>query len=257
MLRTLAVGLAGCALLLSATDAAAQPATPTAFTFVAQWQVPRAQWANVAADFEKNSRPLLEKLAAAGTLIGWGFYETIVHTPDGETHGIWWSSPTLAGLERTRAELVRSGAASGSLTTATAHRDYLFRTLVGNGKGGSGTDAYLTVSTQVVKPGKGQEWRQLWEKNTKPDLDNLVAQGFVEGYSLDVEQVHTNTPGMRFIVSISPNVDAVDKAREALQASQAKLSPEERRATGLQFEALLEPGAHRDVHMRVIRYWNK
>jgi hypothetical protein len=257
MLRTLAVGVVSSSLLLSATGAMAQTDAPTSYTFVAQWNVPRAQWAAVAADFEKNTRPHLEKLAAAGTLVGWGFFETVVHTPEGFTHGTWWSSPTLAGIEQTRTELVKAGAASGALVSATSHRDYLLRTLVGNGKSSSGTGGYLSVSSQIVKAGKGQEWRQLWDKYTKPNLDSLVEQGFLAGYSLDVEHSHTENPGLRFIVTVAPNPEAEDKARAANQAALAKLSADERRSVGLQFEAVLEPGTHRDSTMRVIRYWNK
>jgi hypothetical protein len=257
MHRTLAIGIVSSSLLLSAAGAMAQTDAPTAYTFVAQWNVPRAQWAAVTADFEKNTRPHLEKLATAGTLVGWGFFEAIVHTPDGFTHGTWWSSPTLAGIEQTRAELVKAGAASGTLVSATSHRDYLLRTLVGNGKGSSGTGAYLSVASVVVKSGKGQEWRQLWDKYTKPNLDNLVAQGLLLGYSLDVEHSHTENPGLRFIVTMAANPEAEDKARAAGQAALAKVSADEQRSVSLQFEGVLEPGAHRDSTMRVIRYWSK
>jgi hypothetical protein len=257
MLRTLAVGIVSSSLLLSATSALAQTEAPTSYTFVAQWNVPRAQWAAVATDFEKNTRPHLEKLAAAGTLVGWGFFEAIVHTPDGFTHGTWWSSPTLAGIEQTRAELVKAGAASGALVSATSHRDYLLRTLVGNGKSSSGTGGYLSVASQVLKPGKAQEWRQLWDKYSKPNLDNLVSEGHLLGYSLDVEHSHTENPGLRFIVTMAASPEAEDKARAASQAALAKISADDRRSVGLQFEAVLEPGTHRDSTMRVIRYWNK
>lgn len=257
MVRTLKIGTIAGWLLAVAAIAAAQPAAPTAYTFVAQWEVPRAQWGAVVADFEKNTRPHLEKMAAAGTLVGWGFYETIVHTPDGATHGVWWTSPTIAGIEQTRTELVKAGAASSSLASATAHRDYLLRSLVGNGKSGSGTGAYLTVSVQVVKADKGQEWRQLWDKTTKPILDGLVAQGVILGYSLDAEQVHTDNPGFRFIVTLLPNAEAEDKVGDAFRAAQAKASEQERQTITQSFQALLEPGMHRDQYMRVLRYWTK
>lgn len=62
---------------------------------------------------------------------------------------------------------------------------------------------------------------------------------------------------MRFIVTMAANPESEDKARAANQAALAKISADERRSVGLQFEAVLEPGAHRDSTMRVIRYWTK
>jgi hypothetical protein len=56
---------------------------------------------------------------------------------------------------------------------------------------------------------------------------------------------------------VAPSPEAEDKARAANQAALAKLTPDERRSVGLQFEAVLEPGTHRDSTMRVVRYWNK
>ena len=70
MLKFSVVGLATLAALSAAAPAAAQTA-PAAepYTFVAEWNVPRAQWGAFLADFDKNTKPVLEKHAAAGTLI--------------------------------------------------------------------------------------------------------------------------------------------------------------------------------------------
>ena len=126
MSRHQAIGLVALSALLTATGAVAQPASqPTSYTFVAQWQMPRAQWANFIADFEKNTLPVLEKMGKNGTLAGWGAFEAVVHTEEGFTHGIWWSSATTAGIEQTRAELVKASAASGAIAAATGHRDSL------------------------------------------------------------------------------------------------------------------------------------
>ena len=42
------------------------------YTYVSQFQVPRAQWAQFAEDSEKTVNPILEHLMADGTIIGWG-----------------------------------------------------------------------------------------------------------------------------------------------------------------------------------------
>jgi hypothetical protein len=258
MPRMFAAGvIAVSALSFLAPGAAAQtPPAPSGYTFVAQWDIPRAQWGNFTTDFEKNTRPTLEKLAADGTLVSWGVFEAVVHTDGGYTHGTWWSAPGYAGIEKARTELVKVSAASTSLAAATRHRDYLLTSLVSAGKPGSGT-GYLSVSSYVVKPGKGRDWQQLWEKNEKPTYDDLLAKGSLGAYSIDIEDYHTENPGLRFVVSVSPSAEADDQAVAAFDAANAKRTPQERAALRLQTDELLEPGTHRDMYARVIRYWRK
>ena len=110
MLKLSPIGLAFAAVLSVGAAAAAQTA-PAAepYTYVAEWQIPRALWAAFPQEFEKNSRPILEKLSADGTLIGWGAYETIVHTPEGYSHGAWWTATSYAAMEKARLMLLQAG----------------------------------------------------------------------------------------------------------------------------------------------------
>ena len=73
MTRISSIGIALLSLLLTAASAVAQqpPAGKTSYTFVAEWQIARMQWGGFESDFDKNTRPVLEKLAANGTLTGW------------------------------------------------------------------------------------------------------------------------------------------------------------------------------------------
>jgi hypothetical protein len=233
-----------------------QPPAPTAYTFVAQWQIARAQWGTFASDFDKNTRPVLEKLAGDGTLVSWGAFESIVHTPDGYTHGVWWATTSYAAMEKARAELLQSSAASQSLQTATGHRDYLLHSLAAAGKSASGS-GYLSVSTYVVKPGKGREWKELWDKYSKPTFDELVAKGTLVGYAVEAEDIHTQPSGVRFVVTLSPGIEAEDQVTAAFDAANEKRTPQERTTIGLMTDALLEPGTHRDSFSRVIRHWRK
>ena len=261
MLKHSVLGLAAVMAVVSAgTTAVAQTppaAPPNSYTYVGQWEVPRAQRAAFVADFEKNTLPVLEKLAASGTLVSWGAFETIVHTEEGYTHGVWWSATSYAGLDATLTELTKSAAASPSLAAATKHRDYFLRSVAGNGKPASGAGGFLTVSQYVMKPGKAQDWRQLFDKYSKPVYDDLVAKGVLEGYSIDVEDVHTENPGLRFVVTLTPNAAAEDKFGEALDAVDAKRTPEERKTIALQQAEVVEPGTHRDMYAKIIRHWSK
>jgi hypothetical protein len=257
MLKSSLVGLAALAVLSAAAPAAAQTAPATEpYTYVAEWNIPRAQWGTFVTDLDTHTKPVLEKLAAAGTLISWGAFESVVHTPDGYTHGVWWSATSYANIEKARLELVKAASGATSLSAATAHRDYYLRSIAGGGKSASG-EGYLSGASYLLKAGKGQEWKQLWDKNTKPLYDELVAKGALTGYSIDVEDVHTDSPMWRHVVTLSPSADADDQFATAMDAATAKLTPEERKTRGLMMEGVLEPGAHRDSYSRVIRYWRK
>ena len=258
MLKSSLVGLAALAAVLSAAATATAQTAPTAepYTFVAEWQIPRPQWGTFVSDFEKNTRPVLEKLAAGGTIISWGAYEMIVHGPEGNTHGVWWSGMSYAAMEKARRELVTASAASASLAGATGHRDFFLRSIIAAGKSGSG-EGYLNVAQYVLKPGKAQEWKQLWEKNNKPLFDELLAKGLLNSYQVDVEDVHTQSSGVRMVATVSPNAEADDQFVAAYDAAEAKLTPNERQTRSLMMDNLLEPGTHRDLYARVIRYWQK
>ena len=115
----------------------------------------------------------------------------------------------------------------------------------------------MVVSTFVVKPGQAQPWRQLFDKYQKVLYDDLVAKGTLLGYSLHTEDIHTDNPGVRFVVLVGASAEAMDQARAATDAVNAKRTPEERKTIGLQGDALMEPGTHRDIYANVIRYWQK
>jgi hypothetical protein len=259
MLKSSLLGLAALAAVLSATPVHAQTAAAGGsepYTFVAEWQIPRSSWSAFATDFDKNTRPSLEKLAADGTLTAWGVYESIVHTPDGYSHGVWWTGSSYAAMEKARRLVLPAAAASQSLSGATRHRDLFLRSPVHGGKASSG-EGYLTVSSYLVKAGKAREWRELWDKDSKPVFDDLVAKGALLAYSIDVEDVHTDSPMWRSVVTLSPSAEADDQYGAAFDAAAAKLTPQERQTRGLMTEATLEPGAHRDMYARVIRHWRK
>ena len=55
------------------------------FTYVDEWAVPRAQWAEMAK-FNSTSKVILDRLVADGTIIGYGNYENRVHSDRGFTH---------------------------------------------------------------------------------------------------------------------------------------------------------------------------
>ncbi len=242
------------ALLVPLVATAQQQETPV-FTFVALWNVPRAQWAEFTAFAEKNNRPILERLLADGTLVGWGNFNTVVHTEDGYTHGGWFAATSIAGIERALGEFLKLP--PNPATLGARHRDHLFRSLIYKARAASPTSGYLWVSTTQVKPGKGREWRELWEKYTKPVLDELQANGTLSSYFVEEEHVHTESPSWRYSGYVAPSADAVDKVWAAIVALGQKRTAEERSAIGDAFAEVTVAGAHRDFFARVSNYAHK
>jgi hypothetical protein len=245
MKRFGAILLGLCFFLLPAVVAAQEP---THYTFIAEWTVPRANWADFTANFEKNTRPVLDRRTADGTLVDWGSFENTVHTEEDSTHGVWWTSNTIAGIEKVRTELIKQ--AANPAMAGAKHRDFFLRSALRNAKAASGS-GYLTVSSTVIQPGKGREWRELWNKFTKPVYDQLLADGTILFYAIQVEDVHTQNPGLRFVVSITANAEAEDKVAAGFDADAQKRSAEERRALGAAFADTQVPGSHRDFFARI------
>jgi hypothetical protein len=246
------VSILACLVLLPALPVSAQP-EPTLYTFVALWSIPRDQWDNYNVQ-AGNARPILERALADGTLVSWGQFATVVHEEDGYTHGAWFSASSVGALERVRAELVKLPSPA---TVGARHRDYLFRSLIHQSKPASGSDAYLQVSYGRVQPGRGRDWRELWEKYSKPIYDDGLANGNINFYQLQVEDVHTGDAGGRWVVAIAPSAEAMDKFDAAFAAVFEKRGPVEGRAIGAAFGDVSVAGTHRDFLAKVTAYGQK
>jgi hypothetical protein len=256
MLKRIACILVFAVIVFAATTAAqAQQAAPPSYTFVAEWNVPRAQWAAVNANFDKNDRAVVDRLMANGTITGWGNFTPLVHTADGGTHGIWFTASSIANITKAFDELIK--APQEPAQRDAKHWDHLLRPVVGSGKPVASGNGYIWVNSLQVQPGKGAEWLDLWTKNSKPIYDELVANGTITSYSVDTEVVHTDSPAWRHIVYIAPNADAVDKVLAATAAANARRTPEERRELAEAMAGVTVANAHRDTLARVLSYASK
>ena len=113
---------------------------------------------------------------------------------------------------------------------------------------------YGTFSVQKMQPGKAQDYMALYDKYTKPVLEQLYKDGALTAYGVDAELVHTGDPAFRFFWQMLPDADALDKVQAAFDAARAKRTPEERRAIGQAFAELTDAAAHRDSQSNVIYY---
>jgi len=198
---------------------------PIVYTFVAEFQVPRANWAAYSEDTEKTAVPVLQKLTADGTLVAWSTFEQIVHTPDGYTHGAAWSSTSISGLMKVLDEIRKAGPRPGQIA-ATKHEDYLMQTSLYHV--GSGTPAYLRVVCSNAKADKPADFTAMMKKLLLPTFEEQLKKGVATYYGIDEQYVNTTSPSTRCVVLNYPNAESMDKWAAALNATIAKWSPAER-----------------------------
>jgi hypothetical protein len=203
------------------------PGQPMIYTYVSQFQVPRANWAQYSENTEKSFVPIAEKLVADGTLLGYSTFETIVHTPEGYTHGAAWWSSSIAGLMKVLDEVRKTGPQPGQIAS-TKHEDYLMQTSMY--VMGSGKPEYLRVVCQNAKPDKPEEYYAAVKKYIWPMAEEQSKKGVINYIGFDQQYVNTTTPSTRCLVIDFPNADGIDKWANAVAANFSKMSEADRDA---------------------------
>ncbi|HEX8871677.1 MAG TPA: hypothetical protein VF758_02860 [Candidatus Acidoferrum sp.] len=224
----------------------------TVYTFVSQFQVPRANWAQYAEDTEKNFVPIAEKLMADGAIIGYSTFENVVHTPEGYTHGAAWSSTSLAGLTRVLDE-VRKGSPRPGQIASTKHEDLVMQSTTHRASAGHGTSGYLRVVCAMAKPDRPEDYTAGLKKYLLPTFDEEFTKGVVTSYAIESQYVNTLPPSMRCVVATFPNAEGMDKWAAAINSTFGKMSQSDREA----FFSTTVPDSRRDFLSRLTHYAHK
>jgi len=224
--------------------------TPVVYTYVSSFQVPRANWAAYSEDTEKTFVPVVEKMTADGTILSWSTFETVVHTPDGYTHGAAWSSTSIAGLMKVLDEIRKNGPRPGQIAS-TRHEDLLMQTTTYHA--GTGTPAYLRVVCSNAKADKPDAYTAMLKKLLVPTFDEQIKKGAATFYGLDEQYVNTAAQSTRCLVINYPNADGMDKWATAINATMAKWSPAER----AEFAGAAVPDSRRDFMARITHSGHK
>src|SRR5260370_9337059 len=154
-----------------------EQAQPVVYTFVSQFQVPRANWAQYSENTEKSFVPIADKMVADGTILSYSTFEGIVNTTDGYTHGAAWSSTSIAGLTKVLDEVRKAGPLPVQIA-ATKHEDHLMQTSMYLA-GCSGTPAYLRAGCQNAQPDKPEGYAAALKKNLWPTVEEQFKKGLV------------------------------------------------------------------------------
>jgi hypothetical protein len=224
--------------------------TPVVYTYVSQFQVPRAHWAAYSEDTEKTVVPIVEKMTADGTILSWSTFEQVIHTPDGYTHGAAWSSTSISGLMKVLDEIRKSGPRPGQVA-ATKHEDLLMQSSMY--RVGSGTPAYLRVVCSNAKADKPGEYAATLKKLLVPTFEEQVKKGVATFYGVDEQYVNTAAPSTRCVVINYPNAEGMDKWAAAINATQAKWNAAER----AEFAGSTVADSRRDIMARITHSGHK
>jgi len=219
------------------------------YTYVSQFQVPRANWAQYTENAEKSFVPIAEKMVADGTILSYSTFEAIVHTPDGYTHGAAWTSTSIAGLTKVLDELRKAGPQAGQIA-ATKHEDYLMQSTMRMEKGGSGNSGYLRVVCQLAKADRPSDYAAAIKKVLWPTFEEQFKNGTANYVGLESQYVNNSAPSLNCLVVTYPNAEGMDKWATAVSATLGRASAADREAL---FGSVV-PDSRRDFMARITRY---
>ena len=250
LVGALAAACMAASLTLGAAAANAQAAEvkekPPMYSYLANWTLPRSQWAAMEKA-NGNTEKVTADALAKGTLVGYGNDMTVVHTEDGPTHDEWWSSMSMAGILAVLDDMYKSGnAVSPVLQAATRHSDGIFVSRYYNWHPGTYAGAYTRIGIYKLKADAPSNAVDMLSKSfIVPLLEKLLADGAIVEYEIDVESIHTETPDMFFIDVIARNAEGLDKLNAAL-ADAIKSNP----LAGQAFGSMVDSSAHHDALLR-------
>src|SRR5256885_201441 len=224
--------------------------TPAVYTFVSQFQVPRANWAQYSEDTEKTLVPIMEESLANGNIVSWSTFEQVVHTPDAYTHGAAWSSSSISGLMKVLDEIRKNGPRPAQIA-ATKHEDYLMQSSMYHA--GSGTPAYLRVVCSMAKADKPEGYAATLKKLLVPTFEEQLKSGVATYYGVDEQYVNTSAPSTRCVVITYPNAESMDKWAAAIKTTMGKWSSAER----AEFAGATVLDSRRDILARITHSGHK
>jgi len=216
---------------------------PPMYSYIANWQIPRAQWGD-AEKVNATRKAILDKALADGTIVGFGDDENLVHQPDGETHDNWWAAMSMAGLIKVLDQFAAASnpASNALLAGATKHWDAIFVSRYYNWKPGSWKGGYVHVGIYKLKPDAPDDAVETLSKNmVVPMMEKLLADGTIQEYEVDTQAIHTSAPSTFELVYVCPNPEGLDKVNAAI-AETMKSSP----MSGPAFTSMVDSNAHRD-----------
>jgi hypothetical protein len=223
---------------------------PPVYTYISEWAVPRAQWADMAKVNEQD-KPLMDKLLADGTLTGYGAFTNLLHQDGEPTHGTWFTATSEGNvLKALEAVYASPGSTTAPVEGASKHWDYMLVSRVYNQRPGKSENGYLAGDEWNVKPGQMRAYDDLVKSQLVPIFDKLLADGTVTSYGMGTEDFHSGKLGRVTFYFTTPDAAAFDKADKAFDEAFEK-NP----ALSGALQSMVDREGHRDFLDR-LNYMN-
>jgi len=232
-------------------SAAAQSAAaekPAVYTYVAEWAVPRAMWAEYQKQ-EDGELDAMKRAVADGTIVSFGEFAVLNHQEGAPTHGSWFSATSMANLMNV---LRASPTSTSPVVSASKHWDYLVSGRDYAAHSGTFTNGYLRVGRWPAKAGGSDQDGKILKTTIVAVLEKLFADGALHSYTIDEENVHSEDPGTMFVVFVANGAEGLDKFNAAVDDLR-KNNP----AGAAAYGTLVDAHGHRDTVARVSTMTNK
>jgi len=224
---------------------------PAVYTYVSEWAVPRAMWAEYKKEDDADIEAM-KKAMTEGTIVAYGSFAVLNHQEGAPTHGSWFTATSMANLMKFLEGLRSSPGATAPVLAASKHWDYILSSKEHNGHAGTFTNGYLRVARWPAKAGGNDPDGKIQRATMVGILEKLLADGAVHSYTIDEEVVHSEDPGMTYVVFVANGAEGLDKVNAALEEMR-KSNP-----VGLAtYGTLIDGHGHRDTLARVSTMTNK
>ena len=140
------------------------------YTYVSEWTVPRAMWADYKKEDEADV-DAMKKGVADGTLISFGTFAVLNHHEGEPTHGSWFSATSMANLMKFLEGLRNAPGATAPVLAASKHWDYILTSTEHNGHAGTFTNGYLRVARWPAKAGASDPEGKILKSTMVPILE--------------------------------------------------------------------------------------
>jgi hypothetical protein len=250
-IRLISVVVVLCSLMfvpLRANRAVAQSQStekPALYTYVSEWTVPRAMWADYlkgdAADID-----IMKKAVADGSIVSFGAYTVVNHQEGQPTHGTWFSATSMANILKALENVRTAPGATAPPLAAAKHWDYIMESHNYDAHPGTFTNSYLRVGTWRPKAGSSDPDGKILKATMVAMLEKLMADGALHAYQIDQEVVHSTDLGTLFVAIITNGPEGIDKFNAAIDESEKSNA-----AAWAGFTGTLDPAGHRDMLARV------
>jgi hypothetical protein len=191
------------------------------YIYVSQWAVPRAQWADMAKS-QQADRAIADKLLADGTITAYGMGMNMIHQEGQPTHTTWMTASSEGNILKALEAYYAAPGLAAPVLAASKHWDYFLVSRMYNRRPGTHDGAYLSGAMWNVKPGEGMAFAAMLKSRVIPVLEKLMADGTVIGYSFDMEDYHTTSPGLMEVVIMTPDASGLDKIGKAFDDTFSK-----------------------------------